>query len=425
MEFGRMEFLVSYLTDENWKDVCEERAMEHICGWPLCDNSTEWTAKKASQVIQTNSHNGIKILDRSELFRYCTPAHMELSKQVEISLNKEPWWMRVRGTRDVDLSWLSILLADIFLDSQPTSSDTPAAGAFESLTIVEHMPPDDLISEFQNSTINPPVTPLHDPQALSHQLDHLEPFNYHTNDMDMSDQPPSRSQTPMNCDSSSSTAVDGSQMRQDSTICTPQSYSEDDDSDDETTNNFFNSTFPKQSLQLHISPNLSVMNMMLHWVSWKSQKFCTFPDYKPHLHSVTMHVSAQWDTEPTSSEAMVDDSRPMPAIDGVDIDFSRRKALSQFLASRLSSFAQQLPIDRVALFKTMETLISTFDLTVPLEGLKTAEWNNVALAILYAISSRHPGLENTLNENASVLQTSFHIDFPFVQELRQLFVHHG
>jgi hypothetical protein len=385
----------------------------------MCESSTAWTAEKPAQVMDASSRKGIKILDRSELFRYCSQAHMELSKQVEICLNKEPWWLRASRTRPVDLSWLSFLVADQQFDSMQVDEPPNDSQSINSLSkgirelsdfsIIERDTQEELASQLSSTSLHPRSVSFNDELSISQQFQDLEPFDYNSKASDRADEQPSRSQTPDNS------------MNYDSSL-----QFSDDDSDDDSSNHFFNGTFPKQVLQLDISPNLQIINMVLHWVTWKSQKFCSLADYKPHLHSASMHVASQWDSETISEEVEDQHSRSLPPVDGVDIDVSRRKVLALFISSRLTLFSQEIPsIDKIAVLKNIEVLLSTFDLTIPLEGLKSHQWNCITLAILYAISPRHPGLESVLNASNDILTSKFSVDLELVAELRRLFFHHG
>jgi hypothetical protein len=445
LDLDRLIYLANFLTDVNWNQVCEERSCDSLCGWPLCGSSTEWTNSKPAIVIEPNSKNQVQILDRTELYWYCGQGHMELSKQVAASLNEEPWWLRASRSRPLDLEWLRIVCfdfdsADLTEESsmqvdQPSTSSSAITQAqisesdLRSLTTGIAQLSNFIITE---STVHeesytyvdsskgigidrPPsqmsTDPLMPSSMLLSQLDELEPFNY-----------TSARSTP------SQDLIDSQSQSQEAMQMQGMDFSDSDTEEDGDTENFFNSTFSKQNIKVEMTPNLQIMNMMLHWVTWKSQKFCSMPDYKPHLHVVSMHVAAQHEDQYASNENETEGegTRILPMIDGVDVEMKKRNVISQFLSSRLASICNTIKtIDKSSVWKSIDTLLTTFDFSTPVEGLKTAQWSTVAFALLHALSPRHPGLEDTLLQNKSAIESTFNVDTSFVKELQGMFKHHG
>lgn len=419
LDLERLIFLANYLTDVNWKQVCEERSCEQICGWPLCAKSTSWTASKPAIVMRPNAHNGVQLLDRTELFWYCGQTHMELSKQLEASLNEEPWWLQASRTRPLDLDWLHIVVELYEGDSTHVDYSSAAASAvselskgihdLEDFTIKEHVEDSEMLHQLSSTTIQPPSAPNYQPHMLAMNIKSFSPFE---SSQESSELAPSRAETPSN-----GMAMDVDNESQDS-------FSDDDD---EVVTEFFDSSFGKKPIQLHLSPNLQVMNTMLHWVTWKTQKFASLSDYQPHLNSAMIYVPAQYDDAMDTTETEEDQSgRFLPAVDGVDVQQSRRQAVINFITTRFASIRSYIPeIEGFGVKKTLDALIGTFDLTAPMEPLKASQWSTILVALLYAISPKHPGLAQLLEANRTLLEQQCNVDLGLVKELQGMFVHHG
>lgn len=421
VELSRLQYLANYLTPENWTQVSEERSIDNVCGWPMCEVSTEWTTQKPAQVLAPGARNGLQILDRSELFCFCGADHMSLSKQVEASLNPEPWWMQASRTRPIDLAWLSVVIGlldfndDMDVDSDSTAQHTTDGASsnmhdVSTFTIRERDDEVGLAVPLARTKLEPNSLTSSSIEILSNGIGALDSFDYSAGRVDSPSIASDRSRSP-------AIGMD---------ISTQPSESDDsdyDESDDEA-DNFFNGNFKKQKLDMTMTPNMQILNTMIHWVTPKTQRFCTQPDYKPHLHTVTLHVAAQSeDTMPNEAEEEAPELR-RPAVDGLDIETNKRSVITQFVTTRLTSFCNSAPeLDRTGILRTLAVMFSTFDLTMPLEALKTQQWNIITITLVSSIVLRHPGLQDVLDRNRSTLESNFNIDFKFVQELLNMFVY--
>lgn len=387
----------------------------------MCEASIEWASQKPSQVLAPGARNGLQILDRSELFCYCGPDHMSLSKQVEATLNVEPWWMQVSRTKPVDLAWLSVVIGllefddsmDIDATSTPQqSAQSASTNAFDvnSFTISERDDEVGLAVPLSHTTLDPNHSTYSSLDTLANGIGALDSFDYSAGRVDSPGIASDRSRSP----------AFGMDISQSS-----DSGDSDDDSDDGAAE-FFNGSFKKKQIDLTMTPNMQVLNTMIHWVTPKTQRFCSQPDYKPHLHSLTLHVSAQTEDELNPNEAEEEAPLRLPSVDGVDVESNKRSLINQFVSTRISSFCNSVPeLDRVALMRTLAVLFSTFDLTMPLEALKTQQWSTITVAFLSSIVLRHSGLQEILDRNRAVLEENHKVDFKFVQELLSMFVYRG
>lgn len=421
VDLDRLQFLANYLTSENWQQVCEERSMDNVCAWPMCAENTAWTSQESAQVLSPANGSGLQILDRTELFCYCGADHMELSKQVEASLSKEPWWLLASRTKPVDLGWLSVLVQFFdFMDVDATPSlSTPAqpssneVSSLENFEIVEH--------NSDESGLSAPLskTQISEPQPMAAHPSQTQPKTVHftqsealgsnSNDGLISPQDEEQRSTP---------TIIGMDVSEDA-------YSDSEEDDD--ANAFFDSSFSRKKLDFTMSPNMLVLNTILHWVTPKTQLYCSQNDYKPHLHNHSLHVASQMDPNSLNEgEEEPEISLNLPPVDGLDIDANKRALIYQFVSTRLSSMVLSIPeLDKSSILKVFSVLISTFDLTMPVEALKTQQWNSITVAFLAAVSPRLNGLSATLERHRSVFEEKFGIQFDFVQEVLSMFAHRG
>lgn len=387
----------------------------------MCEVNTEWTTQKPAQVLAPGARNGLQILDRSELFCFCGPDHMSLSKQVEASLNPEPWWMQASRSRPVDLAWLSVVIGlldfnddmDVDSDSTAQKASNGAPDSFSDVANFSITERDDevgLAVPLAGTRLDPNSLASSTIEILSNGIGALDSFDYSAGRVDSPSIASDRSRSPAN-------GMDISTQTSDS------DDSEYDESDEEATD-FFTGNFKKQKLDLTMTPNMQILNTMIHWVTPKTQRFCTQPDYKPHLHTVTLHVAAQSeDNVQNEAEEEAHELR-LPLVDGLDIESNKRSVITQFVTARLTSFCNSVPeLDRTGLLRTLAIMFSTFDLTMPLEALKTQQWNTIVITLVSAIVLRHPGLQEMLDRNRSTFESNFNIDFKFVQELLNMFVY--
>jgi len=325
------------------------------------------------------------------------------------------------------------------IEGEAEQDHSSAASVVASATSVDDA---GLLQQYLSSTsIHAPSYTSSDTQDLEGNMKRFSPFDPSQQLQDQQDQQDAASssllqENPLSRAETPAAAVGGMSMDVDNE--SQDSFSDDDDDDDDDANNnsggdmadFFNSSFTKKAIPpLSLSPNLQVMNMMLHWVTWKTQKFASILDYKPHLNTATMYVHAQHEEDMdtnTSDDMDTSTTRHLPAVDGIDVEQSRRQVVSNFIMTRLASIRSYIPeIESFNVKKTLEALLSTFDLAAPMEPLKTSQWNTITVSLLYAITPRHSGLAQLLEANRTLLEQQCSVDFSLVKDLQGMFVHHG
>lgn len=425
LDIDRLIYLANFLTSENWINVCEERSCDQVCGWPLCRESTEWTNSKPKLVLQPTSKNQVQLLDKTELYWYCGTSHMELSKQVESSLLAEPWWMRVARQRPIDLEWLRILIGlyDPTGDMDVEDDEAPADGSNSSMsTLSKQVANLDAFS----------IVERHDGERIEHK----SPLHPSTSHQPGSSDPMTSSAAMLTDFISKVTIADevqGQDNRKKVTFADNadvMDFSDDQEetSEEEDDGDIFDMNFKKHPLKFERSSEMTITNMLVHWTTWTTQKFCSIKDYQPHLHQASLHVAAQHDMDVTENVDYEpeDQQRRLPPVDGQNIEFNKRQTVSKLLSARLASLCASIPaIDKHSVTRTLDVLLSTFDYSTQTEALKTFEWNIVTVALLVAISSRHPGLRDIIYANQQVLQESFTVNLKFITELQGIFYHHG
>ena len=305
MDIDRLIYLANFLTSENWINVCEERSCDQVCGWPLCRESTEWTNSKPKLVLQATTKNQVQLLDKTELYWYCGVNHMELSKQLESSLLAEPWWMRVARQRPIDLEWLRVLIglyepsSNMDVQEDETHTNRPNSSIATLSNQVANLEAFSIVEHHDGERIEH-KSPIH--ASSSHQSGPNDPITSSAamltdaiGKVAISDEEQGLSRSKKVSFADSDDVMDFSDEQEET--------SEDEDGD------IFSMNFKKQPLKFERTPEMTITNMLVHWTTWTSQKFCSIKDYQPHLHQATLHVAAQHDMDLTETRDSEEEDR--------------------------------------------------------------------------------------------------------------------
>ncbi|OCT51051.1 DUF408 domain protein [Cladophialophora carrionii] len=119
-------------------DLIYERNVDNRCGYALCSRPNQKLAHGGEKVWNRKGGKDFKLINRTELEKWCSKSCQERTAFVRAQLGKEPAWLRI--IRAVDIKLLDELDADSLTKSFKTlaiakADDDEMAGKMQALAL--------------------------------------------------------------------------------------------------------------------------------------------------------------------------------------------------------------------------------------------------------------------------------------------------